>query len=321
MKLVSLIITVALFFSMSVQAKIVIKQPDMTVVLKNSVEKYNSQNKKYLWKAELIGEMVYFKKNKSMFTVKILSIENTKLTALVNHHEVVFDGTLKANVNLEKIRKALSEKEFSLLSIFIETAEAATEFPVAPKDLSDAMKSTVGYFESALSTESTLLTNEICRLNDKEASGEKSFSQEQSVIIDEIRYLREMQNVALLEKIVTQKCLTDMTQRRQEALEENKQKGFACLFDTQVEERDHNTKIISEKLVDYNKSYTYYEYLKRNRDERLQYCMSNNIDLTENNCIKRIESLQKQNCIAAKKDLDLGESTAQTSEAPSDSSR
>lgn len=206
---------------------------------------------KNFWKAELVGDTVFFKKKDFQLKLKPTDIKNIYQISMKINGKNVFlnfkDGFTK---NYELLKSVTAVKSISLWDLIIPKVYAGEI--EAPEELDEALSSTLSWSSRVLSLvndEGKVEKEKICNLNEKEKSSYIPRTNP-SVMLDEIKYFIKVQNkyakpliqnnreyvssggTECFEKCQWAKefegCISEMALRRKTAISSNEMYGFSC---------------------------------------------------------------------------------------------
>jgi hypothetical protein len=207
-------------------------------------------NVEVFWKADLIGETIYLKKDDKMVTLQFVDLINTShFVFKINGKLVSIDIKDDFQKNLALMKTAVHFKFVQMWDYILPSANA--EELEAPNDELDEALSSVftmtawfnDFFVAQIRTEK----EKFCNLNKKEKTQGYQTNLRDREVFKEIEYFVKVQNQYVKSEIKTNKygsevcldkcadamelktCLQDLALRRKDKIESNNEYGVFCL--------------------------------------------------------------------------------------------
>lgn len=314
------------------------KEPNLTEVSKKVTASYNKNSgsaknakvdKKFLselnakasksnsfWKAEVVGDIVYFKKGRGMFKLQLVEVKTS------SHFVMKMNGkTFEFNVengyqkNYELIKTAMQTKSATLWDIVIPRANA---YEIeAPDEMEEQLQDALSWTTWALSyfrDERDLQHERICNLNKAETSSYNG-SNRVETLHEEIKFLVRIQDTFVKPYITKsrtygsmdapelaqelQSCIMGLADRRKKKMEEYG-KSYSC-YTSQSSSDSHvylSSTILTSSLINETDRY---EDRVGDLDHELERCgirysySSTEIEECKSKAQRRFDS-QNTNC-------------------------
>jgi hypothetical protein len=233
------------------------------------------------WKADLIGDTVYFKNKQEMVSIKVLEVvTNSRYTIKMNGKTVSIelqDGFAK---NLAIMKSTFNSKTATVWDLIIPRANA-DDIKIPNKDLEQALSSSLGFLDGiwAACVEDMKVEKErFCKLYEKEKNNTISPAISDDRNFEEIKYFIKIQNHYTKPEIQScgtescpgrgdiakefQNCLIGLAELRKKAIETRDEKGFSCFTKYELGTKGKagglylNSNILSEGLIDKSESFS-----------------------------------------------------------------
>jgi hypothetical protein len=151
-----------------VQSKVDVEGP----FLKDFKTHLKTTKIKNLWKAQLIGDTVYFKKKNSQLKLKLIDIKNVyQISMRVNGKEISLNFKDGFTKNYALLKSTIAVKDVSLWDSILDTVIPklyADSIMTPPEELDEELSSALGWSSWALSIvkdESKVEKEKFCNLN------------------------------------------------------------------------------------------------------------------------------------------------------------